>query len=73
MCGILLIGKIESANIKLGFILLMFMSIRFYKHLSTFHIDSQFLGSMYSGYQDPFYGLGNMILNYDAILKNFNF
>jgi hypothetical protein len=61
-----------AANIKLGFMLLMFMFIRFYENI---HFDTAFnvflSERIYSGYLNPVSGLGNLILYFDTIL-NFN-
>ena len=70
--GTFIIGRMGAANIKLGFMLLMFMFINFYKQI---HFNPGFNEAlshkMYSGYLDPFSGVGNMILYFDTIF-NFN-
>ena len=71
--GTLLIGKMGAANYRFGLPLLVFLNINFYWNV---HFNPAFYiplsNQLYSGYKDPVYGLGNMILNYGNIL-NFNF
>ena len=71
--GAILIGKLGASDFRLGFIMVMFISVRFYQFL---HFDRVFnmrlTQRMHNEFMDPVYGLGRIILNYDN-LYNFNF
>ncbi len=68
--GSILIGKMVTANLRLGFI---FLIILFIYDVYIINYSSEAIQTLskilYSDYNNPDYGLGAMILNYDNILN----
>ena len=68
--GTFMIGRLGAANIKFGFMLMMFISFHSYYNM---HFNPEFYiplsQKIYGGYRDLFSGLGDMIFYFDT---NFN-
>ncbi len=71
--GSILIGKMVTTKLRFGFIflLILFMYDVYSINFST-DAASALSAHLHSEFQNPFYGLVEMMLNYDNIL-NFNF
>ena len=71
--GAIIIGRLGAFDFRLGSILLIFMFIQFYYLLQFSPNFNEMLSNrLFTGYMNPFYGLGRMIVNFDT-LSSFNF